>query len=96
MWQTRTINIGTIKPKEKRKVTFVWDGELPKISTVAAGCGCTKPTIKDNTIEVAVRIKQFPKHLTVDKVPIRKSLLVIYPDTLQPDILYIEGNLTRR
>lgn len=91
-WLKKEIHLGEVKPGVKQKVTFKLL-EPVEIKTVTVGCGCTKPTVVNDTIKVTYTPGNIPYHLkSRGEYTTRKSLTVYFEDGSK-DILHIVATI---
>jgi len=56
-------DLGEVKVGKTNTVVFESENLELEIENLYASCGCTKPVLKDNTIEVKFTPKRIPVHL---------------------------------
>lgn len=65
MFQATSLEIGEVKVGKTKTITFEYEGEL-EVTSMVAGCHCTKPVHDPEEKKIIVKFKapEIPKHLT--------------------------------
>lgn len=94
-WEQKSINIGTIREKQKVSVVFRTTKDISDlVLQFVPRCGsCTTiEKYKDNKLELIYKASTIPYHLGISNQPINKFVDVYYKDG-SVDTLEIKGEI---
>lgn len=84
-----------VKQNTRTKITFQNPYPEKQILKLKSSCSCSKPTVKNNTIQVMFKSSSIPYHLSVRGYYFTTSYVtVIYQDG-NKKLLYIKAKIIR-
>jgi hypothetical protein len=94
-WKNTVINFGNIKKNRSKEIVFEALPNIPTISNIIPGCGCTKVSFDpvERKLKVIYNSGEIPKQVAGDQV-VSKSIQIVYADRTA-ETLFIKGIKTR-
>ncbi len=91
-FETKTKDLGIIKPNSNHVIEFKANHDIPDIQNLHASCGCSQPSFDRTNLIISVTFKAgpIPKHLKGGQQSFKKTITVTYENN-KKDILSFTG-----